>query len=298
MNDPAGFLSRGETKRGWVWHGVKNWLGNLGKRQPPRRTRSSKPLKKPGVIKNNLTDRGHETERIIRFEGTKSLVITQPGSDTKLDVQSLPELHILKPKQKQKSIWHKLWPFLVSVLVIVSGAMLWALFVWPQNHPLDETIELKPAPIPLSLRVVYPRYVAIGDQGHVAVTIVNRSSQPISGTVVIVFDGCHIACTSGDRTNRIQFQDLAPRVSQDFEITFVLNEAPRFYVVGPNPPPVKFHLQVADTNGNKADAFSDQEIKLGPIPYLGKILSPIIGAVCILLINFPVDWLKRLVSID
>jgi hypothetical protein len=174
-----------------------------------------------------------------------------------------------------------------SIIIIV---VLWRKFLVPHQRP-SRTIELGSAKVPVSLILTYPNYIAGGDQGYIDVTMCNEGDRPISRNVVVDFhDHHHVVCMNCSEKNELEFKDLAPRVRQTWRIGFVMNETPSCHLYWSALPPVQFDVKVVDGYGNGIAVFSDQEVKLAPIPYLRTFLSS--GFITALL-TLPIEWLKK-----
>jgi len=247
-------------------------------------------------------DARRDTERIVCFVGEPlSVVVQEPGK--KFDIHLPTELHVLRPKQNVwVGLWRRLsaWPTIIMLLVFSFGLSMWLSYIVPQEY-CHEPVELEPAQIPISLSLAYPEYIAGGDQGYIDVTVRNETDRSLSSTVVVDFSDDHVVCMACSGTNKVEFRDLLPRVKQTWRIGFVLNEAPRFYLFGPAPQPVRFGVKVMDTDGNRADAFLNRTIALAPFPYLrtaltsGGVISVVIAVVLTLLPN---DWLKKVLNVE
>jgi hypothetical protein len=185
-------------------------------------------------------------------------------------------------------------PAIVVLVIFFLGLEVWLMFIVPQEH-VSVHLELDPAKVPVSLGLIYPRYIGRGDRGSVDVTICNEADRVISGTVVVDFSDDHIIYMDSSGTNSFEFRDLVTRGRQTSKICFVLNEAPYFDLSRQAPVPVRFGVIVTDAAGNEAKV-SDQTIDIAPLPYLRTLMTSggtLSGILAILLVLPLADWLKK-----
>ena len=155
----------------------------------------------------------------------------------------------------------------VIPLLLVGFFCGWLLTTYVVRQVYPAPIRLSPA---YSLILNYPKYIAVGDQGYIGVTICNEADKSISRSVVVEFSDHHAVCMSCSEKSNIEFQGLAPRVRQTWRIGFTLNEAPALYIEAP--PSVHVRVKVVDNHGHTVDAFPDGTIEVAPFPYLRTIL--------------------------
>jgi len=167
----------------------------------------------------------------------------------------------------RRSTWAKLtdWHVIVISAVLVFAVWLWLHYLVPQEH---RSKELDPATMPVWIRLAYPEYIAVGDQGYIDVTVGNMATGPISVVVVVDFIDGHTIQMSESETNKVEIKDLAPSGRHTSRIGFILNEAPYFYGLADAPPPVWFDVKVVDMSGSLLKVFSNQLILLAPFPHL------------------------------
>jgi hypothetical protein len=220
-----------------------------------------------------------------------------------MDSEQSNETRARKSKQKAgASFWEKLTDWPVIVVLVGWFFVVWLGLTYILLQEYSAPGNLSPSQAPVSLSFTYPKYIAVGEQGYIDVTVRNVATRTVSvsGTVVIDFRDDHIVRMSGSGTNTMEFKNLPPRGAQTSRIGFVLNQAQSFYRLGQAPPPVRFAVKAVDTEGNVVDAFSDQTIGIAPLPFLRTALvritlvsGGVLGGALAVLRALAVDWLKQ-----
>jgi len=179
---------------------------------------------------------------------------------------------VTNPRRSEETMVHRPnwveltdWHVIVILAVLVFAVWLWLHYLVPQEH---RSKELDPATMPVWIRLAYPEYIAVGDQGYIDVTVGNMATGPISVVVVVDFIDGHIVQMSESETNKVEIKDLAPSGRHTSRIGFILNEAPYFYGLAEAPPPVWFDVKAVDMSGSLVNVFPNQPILLAPFPHL------------------------------
>jgi len=250
------------------------------------------------------TDTLYEEAYLVRLANAKQASSVQGGQESRLGIGCPEDMCLMvykvgAPKGligslKKPGYWWRIW----TILLLIFGVWLYVTYVYPQWYP-----ELRWLSSTHWLSLTYPKYIAVGDQGYIRVTVSNESDRPLSSKVVIDFsDADHIVCMNCTERNEIEFKDLAPHARQTWRVGFVLNEAPSFQGLGR--PSVQFNVRVMDAHGDWTTDPLLRQIEVAPLPHLRTILiSPptisggVLGGVVALLLSLPSNLIKKILGL-
>jgi hypothetical protein len=172
-----------------------------------------------------------------------------------------------RKKKPPRWVWWLL-PVVVAILLLLMGfyAFAWARWIQPRVR-LSPTVCGAQVP-ELAVHLSYPRYLAIGDVGEIDVTVVNRATQTLTGTVTLAFDqaiGVHVA---DDEETVLRFKDLPGGGQVTDHVKFYWNTQPRLGDASAS----SFRLRVSLTGGGLYETDA-QTVTVAPVPYLALALA-------------------------
>lgn len=192
-----------------------------------------------------------------------------------------------------------LW-FLIGV-VLAGTIGLWWLYLFPQEPPA--LVDCSSAVPGLAVSLAYPSYLATGDEGQIAVTVINQGFEPISGTLVVAFLGPLAAQMTGETKNEVTFSALKPGVQQTQHIKFTLIESGR--LVAPEAafahmPALRFTLQVPSEAGVTRCSAEEWRIERAPIHGLQRGFNWLLGGSTLVTTLSTFFWgrIKKLLGIE
>jgi len=166
------------------------------------------------------------------------------------------------------------WPLwaliaLLGVLGLVY-AYLGGTYILPWEH--RPALSCWPEIPPLQLGVSFPHWLAVGDEGCLDLTITNWGSEPLTGTVAVVFSGQRAVRFAEGERNVISFAGLAPDEQRVHRLRFLFAEPPAMLRGGS----ASFRLWVRLADGRE-HCLNGGAVLMAPLPYLRTILSGLAG---------------------
>jgi hypothetical protein len=158
-------------------------------------------------------------------------------------------------------------------------------FVFPTNKSPVQNLNPN-----IGITYTTPRYLAVGDQNMIEVTLLNKdTTNVISGTVTLIFSDSTISLTSiPDQRLSFQIEDLLPgdRVTEQMKLKLIR---------GPSSDIVEFYFQFFLSDGSLYKSKNDV-ISISPVPNIRTTWSWATGAGGILglFLGFLFDRLKNL----
>ncbi len=172
-----------------------------------------------------------------------------------------------RKKKPPRRVWWLL-PAAAAILLLLTGfyAFAWASWIQPRERLSPSVCG---AQVPeLAVHLSYPRYLAVGDEGEIDVTVINRATQTLTGSVTLAFDqaiGVHVA---GDEETVLRFKDLPGGGQVTDHVKFSWNISPRFGDAAAS----SFRLRVSLASGGLYETDA-QTVTVAPIPYLTLALA-------------------------
>jgi len=178
------------------------------------------------------------------------------------------------PPEKKPDAWDRWRPRVLRLLgavLAVSGLMT---FFWllPIEHPAP----LHAAGISqLSVTLTYPRYVSIGDEGTIDLSVTNISTQAVSGTLVLAFGDSPPVRLLEDSSNTLRLENLPPGGQQTLSVRYGLALQPALgggYL--------EFIPRATIEGAGNAD-YTTQRVDIPFVPLLRTVLSLTLGPAAI-----------------
>ncbi len=186
----------------------------------------------------------------------------------KLDPTIPLQVRIIEPARKPgpPNLWLRLFAG-VAFFFGLASLWLWSTFVFPRTFP--PPIEISP----LSITLIQPSYVAVGDDAHLDVTVTNRDSVPITGTLTVVFTGAVSARPVVSDTTTVRFDALASGASLTQRVRFLIAQSPIFFSRD------SVQVGVQTTIGNQNTRRDNQvQIPIAPLPYINTFVTFLSGS--------------------
>ena len=155
---------------------------------------------------------------------------------------------------------------MVVILALFSCSIMTLFFVQPQERRPLETLTSD-----LGFSLSYPRYVAVGDEGQIDLTVINTGALPPTATLTLVFSGAPPVQVVPDDNTTLPLKELASGGQKTSRLRFQVHQSPRLYHRGQ----LTFFLR-ADVAGQVTDSKSFS-IKLAPLPYLRRLVTGPLG---------------------
>ena len=200
--------------------------------------------------------------------GGSSWVYLGYRSVTQLEIGS-PELASDMKKQKSKLL---VFTGLILTLIIFAG--LGATYVTPTSSITDFDSN---APN-LQITLTYPTNLAIGDVGSIDFTIANLSTQPITGTFIILFKPDPPIHLIDGTTTILRVENLIEGERQSTHIRFQIAILPWFLNSGR----IEF-VPHAELDGHTRIDYNIQFIGIAPFPYLRIVVTGAFGIIGVLI---------------
>ncbi len=176
---------------------------------------------------------------------------------------ALLHVKLITPDKEPAPLSPWLRRFMVAAIVLgFLYLILWGTYVYPRAYP-------PPTNFPsLSIALIQPAYVAPGDEADLDVTVTNSSTDPITGTVAVVFEGSAAAHPAPLEEAFISFDGLAGGASLTRRIRFSICQAPTFFCQDM----IRLSLQAA-VGGQCVRFPVESQIAVAPVPYIKKVIS-------------------------
>jgi hypothetical protein len=195
-----------------------------------------------------------------------SIWVAPPTSAARPD--ALLHVKLIEPEKEAGPL--NSWVILLIAAAIVLGIILlilWGTYVCPRTYPQPVSVSQ------LSVALVSPAYVAIGDEAYLDVTVTNTGTTPITGTVAVVFEGSATAHPVPAQKTVINVDDLAGGASVTQRMGFFIYQTPIFFCQDT----VRLSLQVTVDNQCKRVPIRSQ-ISVAPIPHVKEFVSLLSGS--------------------
>jgi hypothetical protein len=187
-------------------------------------------------------------------------------SEAPLSVRVIPD-----PPKPAARPW--LRPLLWVILFFVAAAIFifWAAYVLPPAN-------LPTGPLPTgnltgtAIGYTAPKYIFLAAENTVAVTVLNTSTAPFTGTVTLAFspEVSLSILPDPDGNTSFKVENLPPAARYSQRIRFMLNESP---AAG------KFEFQLkAETPDGHSGVTDWQPMELAPFSFLHRILKLLAGS--------------------
>lgn len=185
-----------------------------------------------------------------------------PG--TKLEVEVVPA-------EKPPDIWARLQPYAYAILFIVLALAIIMALGWLAPYEY-ETLEFPQVGVRVTL--AYPQFVSHGDEGIIAATVTNTTTQSITGTLTL--DLVNSPAVSGveDSTNTLVFEDLPSGGKYTLHFRYNLTISPS---IGGGY--LHFKPRVTTTGFGSQEGSDLLRIDIPPIPRLRLIVPGAIALV-------------------
>ena len=206
---------------------------------------------------------------MTRRRARRNLPPAPPASLTlRLDPDVPLQVKLSKLDKPPASLSPWLYAYVV-LTILVSGAwlFLWGSYVLPRSYspPID-------AP-PVSVTLVQPAYVAFGDEAGLEVTVTNRGTDPVTGTVTVMFTGPVAARPVPPETTTAKFDGLAGGASVTQRLKFALAQTPAWF----SQDTVRLALQVT-VGEQRVRPATELQMLIAPLPYLSTVTSVLFGS--------------------
>jgi cellobiose-specific phosphotransferase system component IIC len=199
--------------------------------------------------------------------------------------------------EKQKKLSSVLQKIILFILIVVVGSFLYLLvrYVNPKNTAVVTNV---PSDVKVSLAYSAPKYLAVGDENIVEITLSNSGSTPFNGVVTLVISDLNNSVASTlDRTMSIPVKDLLPndRLTSQYKIKLSKNPAVTS---------LEFHFQISllDENSKVISSHktSGGQFFISPITRLRSIWVWVTGGsgLIVLVINFLFERFKNLLGVQ
>ena len=219
----------------------------------------------------------HPTERVSAPTSPAPAIL-------KMEPDALLQVKLIKPEKEPTPLNPLLLGFTVAAIVLgLLFLFLWGTYVYPRTYPPSIDVSS------LSITLVQPAYVAIGDEAEMDVTVTNRSTDPITGTVAVVFTGSVTVHPVPLESTSFSFENFASGASLTRRIKFSICQAPIFFCQDA----IRMELQV--TVGDQCIRLPvEQQIAVAPLPYVKTGISFLFGSAIIAAVaTFLWDEIKK-----
>jgi hypothetical protein len=190
------------------------------------------------------------------------------------NILTLPPNTIFKvevvPPAKPPDAWDQWRPivkWLLVAVLIVSG-VLYLFWIMPMAYSPVLADDRAPG---LLLTVSYPVFLARGDEGAIEVTATNANTQPLTGTVTVIFSGTLPVQFVGDSGNTLKIAALPAGGQQTLHVRYQLAQIAAF-----GSDSLRFTPHALLENGASVD-YAPQNVTITFVPLVKTILTGALG---------------------
>jgi hypothetical protein len=196
---------------------------------------------------------------VLRFEPGTVLTaqLVEPPAPLRVELLEAP-----KPPSPLRR-----WSRLLMGGLLILGLVYFILALWfvaPRTYVPPTSLSGLPD---LTIALAYPTYLAFGDASTIDVTIVNRGTAAITGTVVLAFAGAVPVQTAPSKSTAFALNGLQGGASQTEQINVWLSRSAWLRIEA-----MSFRVLI-EANSQQGALPGSQVIYTGPIPYLGTPLA-------------------------
>jgi len=118
------------------------------------------------------------------------------------------------------------WPWVLLTVLTMVVLTVWAVFIISVNSHSPTALTPKNRANGINVGLITPKYLFVGNESTVEVTMTNHSGHPFSGTAVLVFFSGSHPTFAGSGNSYFTIEALPDKAEYTCRFNFVFNQSP------------------------------------------------------------------------